>query len=77
MHCLCIIDETTGVCVNRIVIEDGAQWSPPPGTYMVAQEHDDQVGGIGWTHDRNAAAWTAEPPEPELPPNVNQPPAPE
>lgn len=53
----CLLDSSTKVVVNIIVLEDGAVWTPPSGTEL-APQHD---GGIGDTWD---GTQFVKPPEP-------------
>ena len=53
-----LVDLTTNQIVNHILLEDGAEWAPPPG--QVAVQHD--TAGIGWSYD--GSVFTAPPPPP-------------
>jgi len=55
----CLLDSATKVVVNVILLEDGAEWSPPAGQEL-APQHD---GNIGDTWD--GIKFVAPPPPPE------------
>ena len=53
------IVDSKGLVVNVIVIEDGANWSPPDGCVLVAAETG---GGVGDTWDGKRFVVPVEPP---------------
>lgn len=54
----CLLDSATKVVINAIELEDGANWTPPPGTELAPQDD----GAIGDTWD---GTQFVSPPEPE------------
>lgn len=57
---VCILDSTTKICVNAVMLNDPSEWIPVSGQ-EVANNHD---GGIGWQLTENG--WI----DPTIPPHV-------
>lgn len=64
-----VINDQTNIVKNIVVLDEGSQWTPPPGDYIV-----DITGtevGIGWIYSPQSGEWTP-PSEPESNLDVNQ-----
>lgn len=51
-----LIDNTTNIVDNVIVLDEGSTWAPPSGYYMV--NIDGLEVGIGWTYNPQTREWT-------------------
>ena len=54
-----VILNTTNICDNIIVLNEGSQWSPPEDHYIV--NIDGSLAGIGWHYEPATQVWTAPP----------------
>ena len=55
-----VIDDQTNIVKNTVVLDEGSQWTPPPGDYIV-DITGTEVGG-DWTYNPITKQWT--PPAP-------------
>ena len=51
-----IINGQTNIVTNTVVLEDGAQWTPPSGDYIV--NITDTEVGINWVYNPITKQWT-------------------
>lgn len=59
MSAYAVILNTTNICDNIIVLDEGSQWSPPEDHYIV--NIDGLISGIGWHYEPSTQVWTAPP----------------
>lgn len=64
----CLLDSTTKVVVNVIVLEDGAQWTPPDGTELAPQ--NDGTMGDTWDGTQFVRPIIEDPTEPVVQPST-------
>ena len=66
MQTWAVIDSATNIVDNVIVLEEGAEWTPPPDHYI--KNITGLEVGIGWTYDPTTGQWSSPPPPPPPPP---------
>jgi len=56
MATLAVVNSTTNICENVVVVDSGSTWTPPAGYYTV--DIDGVEAGIGWYYDQASNVWT-------------------
>jgi len=64
-----VINDQTNIVQNTVVLDEGSQWTPPSGDYIVDITGTDV--GISWTYNPITKQWTP-PVASESDLNVNQ-----
>jgi len=73
MQTWALIDSSTNIVDNVVVLEEGSEWVPPADHYI--ENITGLEVGIGWTYDPATGQWSAPPlpPPPPSPTDTNGP----